>query len=180
MKTKTVLAAALIAVFSITSVFALPPLAVCADIGTAQDVFISKTSGQACIDARADMSREFQIRIPVNITFNRNGALMADAGLMLAAYPFGNPGFFAGMTVVQFGYQIGRTQLKNRMCALNEITAGWTFRIKERLIIEPSVSFRDPSASFQDEYSAVRGIFPCYTAVRFHVMIGWQITKEKI
>ena len=176
MKTKIFIAAALLAVFTALSVYALPPLALCADAGIAQDFVISKKSFQASFDIRADLSDEFQLRFPVNITFNRSRAVMADASLLLVAYPFGDPGFFAGMTVVQFGYQIGKTVLKNRMCALNEIVAGWTFRIKKRFIIEPSLSFRDPSALFESEYSAIRGIFACYTPVRVHVMLGWQIT----
>lgn len=163
----------LMLVFSIFSLFAFPPVAVCADTGIVQDAFISKKSFQETLDVRVSMSKQFQLRLPVNVTFNTKKAVMIDAGLLLTAYPFTDYGFFAGMTIVQFGV------FKKKMYALNELTVGWTFKIKDRLIIEPSVSVRDPSSTFTNEYSTVRGVFPCYTQIRVHLMIGWQIVKEE-
>jgi len=164
---------ALVLGFSINTAAAIPPVAVCADAGIIQDIFISKKSFQASLDARVSMSKQFQLRVPANITFTSKGKLMFDAGLLLTAYPFEECGFFAGMTIVQMG------TYRKQLFALNEITAGWTFRIKDRFIIEPSVSVRDPSSTFTNEYSTVRGIFPCYTQIRVHLMLGWQIVKEE-
>jgi len=154
--------------------FAFPPAAICVDTGTVQDLFIAKTSFQASLDARFSMSGQFQLRLPVNFTFTNRGKLMFDAALLLTAYPFEDCGFFAGMTIVQLG------TYRKQLYALNEITAGWTFRIRDRFIIEPSVSIRDPSSTFKNEYSTVRGIFPCYTQIRVHLMLGWQIIEEEI
>jgi hypothetical protein len=159
----------LVLVFSICPALAFPPVSACADIGTVQDFFISKTSYQASLYAGFSMSDQFQLRVPMNFTFTNKGKLMFDAGLLLTAYPFEDLGFFAGMTIVQFGTYRGK------LYALNEVVTGWTFRVIERLIIEPSVSFRDPSSTFTNEYSTVRGIFPCYTQIRVHLMVGWQI-----
>jgi len=160
----------LVLVFSIFPALAFPRTAVCADLGTVQDIFISKKSFQASLYGGFSMSKQFQLRVPVNITFTTKGKLMFDAGLLLTAYPFEDYGFFAGMTIVQFG------TYKGKLYALNEVVVGWTFRlIKERFIIEPSVSFRDPSSTFTNEYATVRGIFPCYTQIRVHLMLGWQI-----
>lgn len=164
----------LLTVITVCPAFAFPPAALCADMGTVQDLFISKKSFQTCLDARFSMSGQFQLRLPMNFTFTNRGNLMFDAGLLLTAYPFGDCGFFAGMTIVQLG------TYRKQIYALNEISVGWTFRIRDRLIIEPSVSFRDPSSTFKDEYSTVRGIFPCYTQIRVHLMLGWQIVKEEI
>lgn len=172
-KHKIAVLATLMLVFSIFTLFAFPPVAVCADTGIAQDAFISKKSFQASLDTRVSMSKQFQLRLPVNITFNTKKAVMLDAGLLLTAYPFADYGFFAGMTIVQFGVY------KKKLYALNELTVGWTFKIKDRFIIEPSISVRDPSSTFTNEYSTVRGIFSCYTQIRVHLMIGWQIVKEE-
>ncbi len=171
---KTALPVLVLLFFAILPLFAFPPLAVCADAGIAQDVLVSKTSFQFTTDARVSVSQEFQLRLPVNITFTRKGSWMADAGIMLTAYPFRGYGFFAGMTIVQFGY------LKKNFVALNEITAGWTFNLMENLIVEPSVSLRDPSSAFSDEYATARGLFPCYTQIRIHLMVGWRIIKEEV
>jgi len=155
--------------FSICPVFALPHVSVCADAGIVQDLFISKTSYQESLYAGFSMSDQFQLRVPVNLTFTNRGRLMFDAGLLLTAYPFEDLGFFAGMTIVQFG------TYRKKLYAMNEVVAGWTFRIRDRFLIETSVSFRDPSSTFTNEYSTVRGIFPCYTQIRVHLMLGWQI-----
>jgi hypothetical protein len=168
-KQKICILTALVLVFSFFPALALPHVSVCADAGMAQDVFISKTSFQASLYAGFSLSEQFQLRVPLNFTFTTRGKLMFDAGLLLTAYPFEDLGFFAGMTIVQFGTH------KGKLYALNEVVAGWTFRIRYSFIIEPSVSFRDPSSTFTNEYSTVRGIFPCYTQIRVHLMMGWQI-----
>ena len=168
-KQKICILTTLVLVFSICPALAFAHVRVCADTGTAQDIFISKTSYQAYLYTGFSMSEQFQLRVPMNFTFTNRGKMMFDAGLLLTAYPFEDLGFFAGMTIVQFG-----TYMK-KLYALNEVVAGWTFRIRNRFIIEPSVSFRDPSSTFKNEYSTVRGIFPCYTQIRVHLMLGWQI-----
>ena len=155
---------------------AFPETAVCADIGFIQDLlFFRNGSRQLNAEIRANVSGTFQFRIPLNYTFTAK-ASMIDSGILLAVYPFENSGFFAGMTLVQMGYQPGKTVTGNRLRAMHELVSGWTFPTGKRFFLEAQLCIRDPSASFTEEYSEIRGIFPCYKEFRIRLSAGFRIT----
>lgn len=145
--------------------FSMPPLSIAADAGIIQDYFLKTGSWQANADVRMDISDIFQVRVPVNVTLKK-GAWMADLGLMIAGYPVEGCGFNAGVNLLQAGYRQGK------YFALNEIVAGWTFKIKDRFFAEPQIAVRDPSGAFKDEYAEILGIFPCYKNIRLRLLGG--------
>ncbi len=146
----------------------LQPLFRSADAGVVQDYLFKSGSYQINADVRLDLSRIFQLRIPVNVTFKK-GAWMADAGLMIAGYPIEDCGFNAGINLIQAAYRQGK------YFALNELVAGWTINFRERCFIEPQIAVRDPSGAFKDEYAEILGIFPCYKNIRVRLLCGISI-----
>ncbi|MBO4409870.1 MAG: hypothetical protein J5775_03865 [Spirochaetales bacterium] len=144
------------------------------DLGFAQDFIFGEGSNSIQIDLRAMVSDEFQVRIPLGLSFN-GPSFMAEAGLFVLYYPW-KTGPFMGLSVFQFGFTGGSCELEN-MVNLNEVTVGWTFEFGPGLFVEPSLSIRDPSGTFSDEYSGIKGVFPCYTVFRGRFSFGWYFWR---
>ena len=141
-----------------------------ADLASAQDIFLGEESYQVSMDIRTMVSEEFQIRIPMAVSFLRT-SLMFEGGIVLAYYPW-RTGPFMALSVFQMGFTSGCGSLEN-MVNLNEVQIGWTFEFGPGLFIEPSLAVRDPSGTFSDEYSRLKGTFPCYTTFRGKLSFGW-------
>ena len=141
-----------------------------ADLASVQDVFLGQGSYQVALDVRTMVSEEFQIRIPMAVTFLKT-SLMFEGGIVLVYYPW-RTGPFMALSVFQMGFTSGCSNLEN-MVNLNEVQIGWTFEFGPGLFIEPSLAVRDPSGTFSDEYSRLKGTFPCYTTFRGKLAFGW-------
>ena len=164
-------------VFTVALCVILPVGAFCsgrmgfgADLASAQDIFLGEESYQVSMDIRTMVSEEFQIRIPMAISFLRT-SLMFEGGIVLAYYPW-RTGPFMALSVFQMGFTSGCGNLEN-MVNLNEVQIGWTFEFGPGLFIEPSLAVRDPSGTFSDEYSRLKVSFPCYTTFRGKLSFGW-------
>lgn len=141
-----------------------------ADFASVQDVFWGQRSYQIAMDLRAMVSDEFQIRIPMAVSFVET-SLMIEGGIVLVYYPW-RTGPFMALSVFQMGFTSQCDNLEN-MVNLNEVQVGWTFEFGPGLFIEPSLAVRDPSGTFSDEYSRLKGTFPCYTTFRGKLAFGW-------
>ena len=155
----------------------LPAVAFCsgrmgfgADLASVQDVFLGQGSYQIAMDIRTMVSDEFQIRIPMAVSFAEE-SLMFEGGLSLVYYPW-RTGPFLALSVFQMGFTRGCGNLEN-MVNLNEVQIGWTFEFGPGLFVEPSMAVRDPSGTFTDEYSRLKGAFPCYTTFRGKLSFGY-------
>lgn len=161
-------------------VFALVPLAsagkmgLSADLASAQDILLGKGSYQISIDVRAMVSDEFQLRIPATLSMNKT-SFLGEVGVMLVYYPWGK-GPFMGLSMFQVGLTRNCTDLDN-VVNLNEVVFGWSFGFGPGLFIEPSIVIRDPSGTFSDEYSKIKGSFPCYTTFRGRLAFGWYFWR---
>jgi len=145
-----------------------------ADVAAVQDIFLGKGSFQVGLDFRMMVSDEFQIRIPVAYTMNGT-SFMIESGVSLVYYPW-HTGPFMGLSVFQFGFSHGCAGLDN-MVSLNEVVLGWSFGFGPGLFIEPALVIRDPSGTFSDEYSRLKGEFPCYTTFRGRLAFGWYFWR---
>ena len=145
-------------------------LGVAADIASIQDIFLGKGSCQIEMDIRAMVSDEFQIRIPAVISMNKP-SFLGEVGVMLVYFPW-RKGPFMGLSMFQIGLTYNCTDLDN-VVNLNEIILGWSFEFGPGLFIEPALVVRDPSGTFSDEYSQIKGSFPCYTTFRERLSFGW-------
>lgn len=145
-----------------------------ADIATVQDIFLGKGSFQVDLDFRMMVSEEFQIRIPIAYTMNRTSFLI-ESGVSLVYYPW-HTGPFMGLSVFRFGFSHGCADLDN-MVSLNEVELGWSFEFGPGLFIEPALVIRDPSGTFSDEYSRLKGEFPCYTTFRGRLAFGYYFWR---
>ena len=157
--------------------FALPVGAFCSgrmgfgvDLASAQDIFLGQGSFQISMDIRTMVSDEFQIRIPAAVSFV-NESLMFEGGIELVYYPW-RTGPFLALSVFQMGFTSGCGNLEN-MVNLNEVQIGWTFEFGPGLFVEPGLAVRDPSGMFSDEYSRLKGTFPCYTTFRGKLSFGY-------
>ena len=153
--------------------FASLSLALSADAGVLQDFAIRNSSYNFDIDARCKLTQAFEVRLPVGIVWNNN-AKMFDLGLSLNYYPFDNLGLFVGLSLIQFGFVSPEGLLSKSTINLNEVSVGWTFETKSGLFAEPSILIRDPSGTFSDEYSMIKGAFPCYKNFRARIMCGYK------
>ena len=145
-----------------------------ADLASAQDIFLGKGSYQISIDVRAMVSDEFQLRIPATLSMNKTSFLV-ETGVTLVYYPWGK-GPFMGLSMFQVGLTRNCTDLEN-VVNLNEVVFGWSFEFGPGLFIEPAVVVRDPSGTFSDEYSKIKGTFPCYTTFRGRLSFGWYFWR---
>ena len=145
-----------------------------ADTASIQDIFLGKGSFQIGLDFRMMVSDEFQVRIPVAYTMNKT-SFMIESGVCLVYYPW-HTGPFMGLSVFQFGFSHGTEELDN-MVSLNEVMLGWSFEFGPGLFVEPSLVIRDPSGTFSDEYSRLKGEYPCYTTFRGRLAFGWYFWR---
>ena len=145
-----------------------------ADLASAQDIFLGQGSYQISLDFRTMVSDEFQIRIPMGVTLIGT-SFMAEGALMLVYYPW-RTGPFLALSVFQMGFTNQCPDLEN-LVNLNEVQIGWTFEFGPGLFVEPAIAVRDPSGTFSDEYSRLKGTFPCYTTFRGKLSFGWYFWR---
>ena len=145
-----------------------------ADIASVQDIFLGKGSFQIGMDLRMMVSDEFQVRISIAYTMDRT-SFMIESGVSLVYYPW-HTGPFMGLSVFQFGFSHGSGNLEN-VVSLNEVMLGWSFEFGPGLFVEPGIVIRDPSGTFADEYSRLKGEFPCYTTFRGRLAFGWYFWR---
>lgn len=144
------------------------------DIASAQDLFLGRGSIQITADARANVSDEFQLRVPVSVTF-KDERLLLETGLQVVYYPW-HEGPFMSLSLFQLGFSHNCETMDN-IVSLNEVILGWTFEFGPGLFVEPSLVIRDPSGTFSDEYSSLKGAFPCYAAFRGRLVFGWYFWR---
>lgn len=152
------------------------------DCAAVQDLFLSKGSFQLSGDFRVFAFDGFELRLPVGFSFNygsggvetggaSGSVTMFEFGAMLVYYPW-EKGPFMGLSLFQVGLT-GDNELLENLINLNEVVFGWTFDLGHGLLIEPSICIRDPSGTFLEEYSKIKGVFPCYGTFRFRLSFGW-------
>lgn len=157
---------ALIPVFSLS-------LGATLDVGSVQDFLFKTNSYQYSADIRAALTDKFEVRVPATFCVTR-GTKLIDSGVFLVYHPWPDYGLFMGLSLIQFAYIRGNENLEKSLYGLNEITLGWTFKFFKGLIVEPSISIHDPSGTFEDEYSLLKGQFPCYRKYRIKLSAGWS------
>lgn len=167
---KRVLICFLLAFVLIGALFCSNKLGFSLDFGTVQDPIFNKGSFQITGDFRFSLPDGFELRLPLGFTMN-DGANMIEVGVMLAYYPW-DTGPFMGLSLFSVGFSNGSEILEN-LINLNEVLIGWTFDLGYGLFLEPSLCIRDPSGTFSEEYSRIKGTFPCYTTFRFRLSFGW-------
>ena len=140
------------------------------DFGAVQDPIFNKGSFQITGDFRFSLPDGFEVRLPLGFTKGGSSNLM-EVGVMLTYYPW-ETGPFMGLTLFAVGFSNGSEVLEN-LINLNEVLLGWTFNLGHGLILEPSLCVRDPSGTFSEEYSQLKGTFPCYKTFRFRLSFGW-------
>ena len=140
------------------------------DFGTVQDPVFNKGSFQITGDFRFSLPDGFELRLPLGFTKSGSANLM-EVGIMLAYYPWGS-GPFMGLSLFAVGFSNGSEVLEN-LINLNEVLVGWTINLGHGLLLEPSLCLRDPSGTFSEEYSSIKGTFPCYKTFRFRLSFGW-------
>ena len=145
-----------------------------ADLASVQDVFLGEGSFQIALDLRMMVSDEFQIRIPMAFSVNQD-SFLGESGIVLVYYPW-ERGPFMGLSVFQVGFSNGCSTLDN-LVNLNEVILGWSLEFGPGLFVEPCLAIRDPSGTFSDEYSSLKGAFPCYTTFRGRLNFGWYFWR---
>lgn len=148
------------------NLFAFPDVGIAADLLFAQD-FLNKNSKQFNADIRMNLPGDFEARIPVTFTFSDKEKIL-DFGVSINYYPFEKFLYF-GISAIQFAY------FDKSVLAMNEVYIGCTFNLfKTSFFLEPELCIRDPSATYTDEYSMLRGKFPSYQSFRIRLKTGYK------
>ncbi len=166
--------AALVFLLVFPCLWAIDKIGFSADLGSAQDIFLGKGSFQVSFDLRANVSEAFQLRIPLAVSVSK-ASFLGEAGIMLVYFPW-EKGPFMGLSMLQIALTRNCPDLQN-LVNLNEVIFGWSFEFGPGLFVEPALSIRDPSGTFSDEYSLIKGTFPCYTTFRGRVSFGWYFWR---
>ncbi len=153
-------------------------LAIGTDFASLQDLIPqwSDRTGQVTVDFSSPITDTFGLTVPLSFTFNERSCML-ETGLSLVYYPWAK-GPFASMSLIQFGFIAGTNALEKKTYGLNEAAFGWTFTVRNRLVIEPSVVIRDPSSVFKDDYLALKGEYPCYRTIRGRLLIRWKFWSD--
>lgn len=171
MKTLRIIAVALVLSVALSpGAFSAPSIGLSLDVAAFQDAFLGQGSFQFGGDLRAMVSEEFQIRVPLSVAM-RGRSFMFETGMQIVYYPW-HSGPFMSLSLFQVGFSSQCENLEN-LVNLNEVLVGWTFAFGPGLFVEPCLVVRDPSGTFSDEYSSLKGTFPCYTTFRGRLMVGW-------
>lgn len=193
MPMKRALSCFLILILVVGALFCSNNLGLAFDCAVVQDFFLTKGSFQLSGDFRVFAFDGFELRLPVGFSYSAgasgtakgsssgssgvsssgaaDGSSMFELGAFLVYYPW-ETGPFMGLSLFQVGVTNGEGLLEN-LVNLNEVLFGWTFDLGHGLFIEPALCIRDPSGTFQDEYSRIKGVFPCYGTFRFKLSFGW-------
>ena len=164
----------LVLVMVVPGLWAIDKIGCSADVAAVQDIFLGRESFQVSFDLRANVSDEFQLRVPLAVSVNK-ASFFGEAGIMLVYFPW-EKGPFMGLSMLQIGLTRNCPDLQN-LVNLNEVIFGWSFEFGPGLFVEPAISIRDPSGTFSDEYSLIKGTFPCYTTFRGRVCFGWYFWR---
>lgn len=152
--------------FSTLNLFAFPEIGFAADLLFVQD-FPNKVSKQFNADVRVNLPGDFEARLPVTFTFSDKAKIL-DLGVSINCYPFEKYLYF-GISAIQFAY------FDKSILAMNEVYIGCTFNLfKTGFFVEPELCIRDPSATYADEYSMLRGVFPSYQSFRIRLKTGYK------
>lgn len=128
-----------------------------------QDFAFNKTAVQLNLDGRLRFAESYEIRIPVTVSVKQTSR-MIDTGIYAICYPY--KGLFFGVSVFEIA------NFNQNPMILNEIIAGWNFPINEKFFIEPSLVIKDPTGTYSNEYSTIRGVYPCYKTFRVRLTAG--------
>lgn len=132
--------------------------------------FLKPQSFQLNLDMRKSISGDFEIRIPLTLTYSAT-TWMAEGAVMVCYYPFDN-GLYAAVSALGLGYN------ERSFLITNEVLLGYRQNFGA-LIVEPEIVFRDPSGTYSDQYASLRGILSSYSTIRARLKIGWLFnTKE--
>lgn len=130
-------------------------------------------------DMRLEISPECVLKLPLGLDIGSNGSLLFSAGIALACHPW-KTGPFIQLSLIRLGFLHDR-EVPGRMVLLDELSLGWTFKLSGLWFVEPMVSFRDPSLSYQDEYAVVKDAVEGYRVIRVGVRVGvLSVGKEEI
>jgi len=144
------------------------------DCAVVQDPFLNKGSLQFSGDIRLFVLDGFELRLPLGFSYSKGsgkGSGFFETGALLVYYPW-DSGPFMGLSLFQMGFSYGNETLES-IVNLNEVLLGWTFNLGSGLFLEPALVIRDPSGTFTNEYSKIKGVFPCYKTFRLRLSFGW-------
>lgn len=171
---KRVLICFLILILLTGALFGSSKLGFSADLAVAQDFLLNRGNFQVTGDLRLSLPEGFELRLPLGFT-KSTASQLVEVGVLLSYYPW-ETGPFMGLSLFAVGFTNGSEVLEN-LINLNEVLIGWTFNFGPGLFIEPSLCIRDPSGTFSEEYSQLKGVFPCYSTFRFRLSFGWFLLE---
>ncbi|AEC02666.1 hypothetical protein [Parasphaerochaeta coccoides] len=122
-------------------------------------------------DLRLTVLPGCEVRLPLGLDVGKKGCVLFSAGIAAAYYPW-HTGPFILLSLMRLGFLFDRGVVGG-MLMLDEISLGWTFLARKHWIVEPVITFRDPSHSYQDEFASIKESLQGYRTIRVGLRVGF-------
>lgn len=123
------------------------------------------------LDARLRLDDYIEIHIPFAMGFSQGKSFLGESGLAFHVHPWRSGPFF-NIPFIHIGF-LSQSGTPVRLLWLDEVSFGWTFPIGgSGWFIEPRCTIRDPSHSYQQEYTVITEALPAYRSVHIGLRIG--------
>lgn len=146
-----------------------------ADLAFAQDFIINRNAVQANIDFRTAFGGQYELRVPITVDF-ADSNIFIEGGITFVYYPW-DKGFYMGLSALQMGYSLKQRISGKALFNLNEVVVGWTLNLPWGFLVEPELVVRNPSGTYDDEYSELLGALGNYGRFRGRLLFGWKYNE---
>ncbi len=116
-----------------------------------------------------------RVSLPVRYSHSYDYELdFIETGLAVSVYPFGDLGFYAGVSLLRFGAFWGLEAPEDNLIFFSEAMIGWTIDFPY-FYIEPRISITDVFASEEARLSVLREAVPQYSRFRISLLAGFAM-----
>jgi len=158
---------------------ASPSVCLSLDSMFVQDYFKGYGDIQTNFQAGVNLGDGFSIMVPVTVTFSPYDAeTFYDCGIFLQYFPL-QKGPYLALSVLQLGLCPSASNEEDRIIGLNETILGYRIGLFKNFYLEPQLVVRDPSQTFSEEYSHLRGIYSGYETFRIRLLFSFRCIDFK-
>ena len=116
-----------------------------------------------------------RVSLPVRYSHSYDYELdFIETGLAVSVYPFGDLGFYAGVSLLRFGAFWGLEAPREKLMFFSELATGWTFSFPW-FFIEPRVTILDAFSSEEGRIAELEKAIPQYSKIRISLLVGVEI-----
>lgn len=123
------------------------------------------------------ISSDLSIRLPINFIIPREKNLdLIGIGTSIDVLyrPFFN-NLFISFSMIKVEWLLGLDAPFENINYLNKLSFGYTFYIKDKLFIEPSISFFNLNGIYEESITILKNNLVGFPTTRFSLLVGYQL-----